>query len=204
LAATATLEEIKKSFRRLAHEYHPDKNTTNPFAEARFREIHEAYTVLSSEGKRSAYDQEKWLSGRFKRNAVALTPQYFLDEVQKLNHHLTLVDVYRMNKELLHDYLLFLLSDDKAALLIQNGSPETLHSITLEILQAIQRLPAYFALPVLSRLMPIANPLASTANMVQQRIAIIKKEETLRKIYPWLIILVTFSILLAMYFFSKK
>ncbi len=52
----ATSEEIKKAFRRLAREYHPDVNKS-PDAEARFKEINEAYEVLSDRDKRGTYDR---------------------------------------------------------------------------------------------------------------------------------------------------
>jgi len=52
----STQEEIKKAYRRLAREYHPDVNK-NADAETRFKEINEAYEVLSDEQKRAAYDR---------------------------------------------------------------------------------------------------------------------------------------------------
>jgi molecular chaperone DnaJ len=53
----ATPEQIKKSYRRLAHKYHPDRNSDNPEAETKFKEAAEAYEVLSSPDKRHRYDQ---------------------------------------------------------------------------------------------------------------------------------------------------
>ncbi|QSA97699.1 molecular chaperone DnaJ [Methylococcus sp. EFPC2] len=53
----ASDSDIKKSFRRLAMKYHPDRNTDNPDAEEKFKKIKEAYEVLSDQKKRSAYDQ---------------------------------------------------------------------------------------------------------------------------------------------------
>lgn len=50
----ASEEQIKKAFRRLAHEHHPDKQSGN---EGKFKEINEAYQVLSNKEKRSAYDR---------------------------------------------------------------------------------------------------------------------------------------------------
>src|SRR6266481_2463943 len=50
-------DEIKKTFRKLAMEHHPDRNPNNAKAEARFKEINEAYDVLKDEQKRAAYDQ---------------------------------------------------------------------------------------------------------------------------------------------------
>lgn len=54
---TATPEEIKKAYRRLAKQYHPDANPDNPQAAERFKEIGEAYAVLSDATKRKQYDQ---------------------------------------------------------------------------------------------------------------------------------------------------
>lgn len=52
----ATQDEIKKSFRILAKKYHPDLNPNNKEAEQKFKEINEAYEVLSDPNKRSRYD----------------------------------------------------------------------------------------------------------------------------------------------------
>jgi curved DNA-binding protein len=53
----ASEKEIKKAFRRLARQYHPDVNPDDPRAEERFKEVNEAYEVLSDAEKRSKYDQ---------------------------------------------------------------------------------------------------------------------------------------------------
>ncbi|MER3460740.1 MAG: molecular chaperone DnaJ, partial [candidate division GAL15 bacterium] len=53
----ASLEEIKAAYRRLAREYHPDVRKDDPQAEERFKEINEAYQVLSDPQKRAEYDR---------------------------------------------------------------------------------------------------------------------------------------------------
>ncbi len=53
---TATEEEIKKSYRKLARQYHPDANREDPEAEEKFKELAEAYGVLSDVGRRRDYD----------------------------------------------------------------------------------------------------------------------------------------------------
>ena len=54
---TATTDEIKKAFRRLAKQHHPDRNPNNPQSAERFKEINEAHDVLSDPEKRKKYDQ---------------------------------------------------------------------------------------------------------------------------------------------------
>src|ERR1700678_440973 len=54
---TVEIEIIKKSYRRLAIKYHPDKNPGDKAAEEKFKELSEAYEILSNAEKRTAYDQ---------------------------------------------------------------------------------------------------------------------------------------------------
>jgi len=57
VARSASADEIKKSYRKQAMKYHPDKNPGDDAAEARFKEISEAYEVLSDDDKKRQYDQ---------------------------------------------------------------------------------------------------------------------------------------------------
>ena len=57
VSETATTDEIKKAFRRLAKQHHPDRNPNNPQAVERFKEVNEAHDVLSDPAKRKKYDE---------------------------------------------------------------------------------------------------------------------------------------------------
>jgi molecular chaperone DnaJ len=63
VSKTATADEIKKSYRKLARKYHPDANKGDPKAEERFKEISEAYNTLSDAKRRKEYDDARSLFG---------------------------------------------------------------------------------------------------------------------------------------------
>src|SRR3954470_20387063 len=54
---SVTAEEVKRAYRKLAVQFHPDKNPNDPQAEEKFKELGEAYDVLMDADKRAAYDR---------------------------------------------------------------------------------------------------------------------------------------------------
>src|ERR1051326_7423602 len=54
---SASAEEVKRSYRKLAVKFHPDKNPDDPHSEEKFKELGEAYDVLMDADKRAAYDR---------------------------------------------------------------------------------------------------------------------------------------------------
>src|SRR4051812_21070667 len=83
--ATASLVEIKKSYRRLALQYHPDKNFGNELYEAKFKEIIEAYKILSDLKQREDYNRarnQEQPREKKKRDAP-ITPQVILNQTME-------------------------------------------------------------------------------------------------------------------------
>ena len=78
VSRSATQEEIKKAYRKLAKRYHPDTNKNNPSAEEKFKEISIAYEVLSDEKKKSLYD---------KYGEMGLNPNFNPEEYEKYSQY---------------------------------------------------------------------------------------------------------------------
>src|ERR1700750_591011 len=57
VARDASGDDLKKAYRKLAMQFHPDRNPGDKPAEARFKEVNEAYDILKDDQKRSAYDR---------------------------------------------------------------------------------------------------------------------------------------------------
>ena len=68
---SASAKEIKRAYRKLAQQYHPDTTSGDPASEARFKEVNEAYSVLSDDKTRAEYDQAR---DAFARGAYAGGP----------------------------------------------------------------------------------------------------------------------------------
>ncbi|MCL5262801.1 MAG: DnaJ domain-containing protein, partial [Acidobacteria bacterium] len=69
---SATADEIRKAFRKLARKYHPDVNPGDKKAEERFKEISEANEILGDEKKRKIYDQFGFYSDQIDPAAAAV------------------------------------------------------------------------------------------------------------------------------------
>jgi molecular chaperone DnaJ len=71
VSKSATAAEVKKAYRKLAQQHHPDRNKGDASAEEKFKEVSEAYSVLSDEAKRKEYDEARSLfgSGRLRSNS---------------------------------------------------------------------------------------------------------------------------------------
>ncbi len=133
VSAQSTPMEIKKSFRRLAMLYHPDKHDEDKIASAQYREIQEAYDTLTDPYKKEAYLQQRWYEqsmGRKLSGTSPLTSSTILRDALSLEKYISTLDPFRIDKEGLIEYIQKLLSDDAIDILLTENDPGIISNIT--------------------------------------------------------------------------
>ncbi len=164
----ASLAEIKKSFRRLALRHHPDTNQGNKFSEAWFRELQEAYNVLTDPAKKDAYHQERWLQqtmGKSMENTKPLTPQTILQEAQEMLRTVSDLDHFRMDHRALANNIADVLNDDKLGALAAFAEQATNRKIAEMLIKAAAPLHYKYLSPLFKRLKSLC---AHDAAMMEQ------------------------------------
>lgn len=159
IPATATPQQVKKSFRQLALQYHPDKNPGNAYAEARFKEIQEAYEILSDQQKREEYNYRRWytrsLNKQYKNEA--LTPEEILAECERLNNYVSGANVFQVDFDALSYHIRRLLSDTNIGILKQFNNENINTRVVDRLLQSASPLPLVYLKPIAALLIRIAN-----------------------------------------------
>ena len=153
LEPSATLPEIKKAYRKLALQYHPDKNS-DAYAAAQFTEIKEAYEVLTNPAKKEYYLQQRWYNqslGKRKTQDI-ITPVTVLLQALELEKYVSKLDVFRMDKPGLQEYILGLISDSTIEQLKKFNEPETNRQIITIILKAMLPLPKLYVKKITEQL----------------------------------------------------
>jgi len=160
----ATPVEIKKSFRRLAMLYHPDKHNEDKIAGAHYREIQEAYDTLTDPYKKEAYLQQRWYEqsmGRKMTGSAPLTSSTILRDAISLEKYISTLDPFRIDQEGMMLYIEQLISDDAVQIIRTENEPEMQSNITAILLKSGKG----FDLPhaerlvqLLEKLLPKADP----------------------------------------------
>ncbi len=205
VAPRATLQEIKQAYRRLAHQYHPDKNQST-FASARFQELQEAYNILSHADKRRKYDEERWLSGMGNRatDQRIVTAEWILQEATKLKDHVAAADTYRMSKSALYDYVQLLLSDPHMAILQQQGDKKLNTELVDEILHATASLKTPYTQQIAIRLVQLAGSNDTLAQYINDITDSRLKAEQRDNMMPYIAVAITVFLCLLMYLYGRS
>ena len=171
VSPAATSADIKKSYRRLALKYHPDKNFGNKLYEAKFKEIHEAYRVLSDLKQRQEYNIRRNYNADAGRRKTYQPPPpatayTILNQTIDFRKKIAVLDPYRMNKVALYQQIQHILSKHNIIILQQNNDAKLNTRIIEEILFCSRHLP--FA--HVERICLQLTALAGTDNALYRRI----------------------------------
>ena len=205
ITTSASQQEIKKVYRGLAMQFHPDKNPDNEFAHARFVEIQEAYTVLADPIRRERYDDERWLNGMGKRTdyTQAVTPEWLLNMSRNLNQSLAQMDIHRISHQALQAYILLILSDAHIGVLKQYNDAAKDALIVAELLKATARLEYKYVSAICQRLHIIAAGRADMERVIDNTEKEKQEKEKRERLFPYIILLVTLALCMLMYIYGK-
>jgi curved DNA-binding protein CbpA len=154
LEASASVTDIKKAYRRLALQLHPDKAGNDPYAAARFTEIKEAYEVLTDPGKRDYYLQQRWYNqaAGIRRTEQTVTPATMILQALELERHVARLDEFRMDREGLKVYILDLLSDERLEKLKAFNDKESMQTFVRSVIRSSRHLETPQATAVVAQL----------------------------------------------------
>lgn len=205
LSPSAGMAEIKKAYRQLAHQHHPDKTNNDKAAQAIFAEIKEAYEVLTNPSKKEYYLQQRWFNQSMgkRRMQKETTPFNILQQALELERHVAGLDIYRMDKTGLKDYILELLSIETIEKLKPFDDPTTSMEIIRTILKAMHPLPPYYSNEVLNRLRLLAVKYPPAEELISQFENKQNRKHQQQKYSLLFIIIITGLLCLLIYFASR-
>lgn len=203
LSPSASLDEIKKAYRRLAHQYHPDKKANDPYAATLFAEIKEAYETLSHTGKKEIYLQQRWYAKSIgkKNNEEAITPVSVLKKMLILDQYTSKLDVHRMDKKGLLEYLLNIFSDETIEKLKAFNEPDVNKSIIEAALKSSRHLNWSGVKIFYAQLIKLSADEASRQH-IHRQLQNIRNEYYWNKYSPWIMLAIVLIICLVIFMLS--
>lgn len=204
IPVSANEQEIKKAFRKLAMQYHPDKNNGGLAAAEKFKKIQEAYQVLSDKTQRAAYHY-RYFSEKNKNvyRKEIHTVDDLLAVTTKLQKDITAADPFRTDTELLYFEIDYLLSDKNLSLL-ENCSDQTAINTVIQNICIAARVLRF---PMIKAICRKLERLVPNDESAKRKLEIFIREA--KQVYYWnrykmFFALLVALILSAIIFFSKK
>lgn len=206
LPPSASADDVKKAYRRLAHLHHPDKKDNDPYAAAQFAVIKEAYETLSNPVQKEYYLQQRWYAQSIgkKIKQEIITPVNILKQLIELEKYVSKLDIHRMDQRGLFDYIQNILSDSTINTLNSFNEPAINNEIILIALKSGRTLPYCLVIPFTERLKRIAINEELTIKKIDQFTRHHQQLDYWEKRKVWIILLIVLLICIGIFFTSNN
>ena len=204
IAHSADLNTIKKAYRQLAMQYHPDKHGNDQSTHFYFQEIQEAYEVLSNPEKRENYHYQIWLE---KAQGHELDTALSADQIIQLFIHtertIHETDSFRRNNEQLTEILINLYSNTRLELIAETND-NSLETTTLHMaMQSASSLSSDAQFKLIHQLNPILKKHPQMHETWMEQVNTSMRKEKIEKFKVPIVILTTILLCLAILLLSK-
>ncbi len=210
----ATQQEIKLAYRKLALQYHPDRNGGNIHTETLFKEINEAYSILSNQQKRADYNrlrEAKTTSSnasqtrsqpyqKAQRPKSPVSGKTILFQCTHLRNVVENANPFSIDTDSLLAKIESLLSDSHIHILLYENKRIIISQVLHEILISCKPLPQNYFSSITPRLYSLAGNDAIMRNSIQQAIKQKRQDYIWQKYKFWWVLVITFLICALIYF----
>lgn len=204
IAHNADLKTIKKAYRNLAMQYHPDKHGDNQSTQFYFREIQEAYETLSDPEKRENYHYQIWLEKSMGHELdTALTAEQIIQLYINAEKSIYEADSFSRNNHQLLTLLTSLYSQPRLELLLEKKDLSLETTTLILARKSAQSLPSTFQLKFINQLKPLLDVHTAMKENWLAEIDTISRKEKLEQFKIPLIIIITLILCITILLLSK-
>lgn len=201
---SARASEIKKSYRRLAMKYHPDKNEGDSLAAEVFGELAEAYNILSDPQKRKAYNDSRYdLYPGETYIQPEITKEGLLADINSLQIKVSALDPFRLNKDALYYSILKILPGEAIVFLQQNQDAGYKLIIIDKVLQCSRLLALPEIIKITSELSTVARDDEQAQQLIKTFLADTERKVRWGRYQVWLVVLLAIILVLLIFFIGK-
>jgi len=200
----ADIPAVKRAFRKLAMQYHPDKTGNSPANTHHFREIQEAYQTLSDPYKKEQYLYNRWLEKSMGHQLdQALSADEILQLFLKAEQYLSQTDFYRTDKRHLYHQILSTFSEKRLQTILDANHPLQINTTLQLAMRLCNRLNANQSTALQEHFKHLLEQ-DETSRMSWEKMIFEQKQHASKE--KWrlpLLLLITLAICLAIYWGSK-
>lgn len=200
----ADLNTIKRAFRKLAMQYHPDKNDGNYSSTSYFRELQVAYEILSNPQKREEYHYHRWLE---KSKGYALDTAIGEEQILQLFIHTERVihetDSFRINNFHMIDMLLNVYTTTRLEIIVEKNDSRLEKNVIQLGRQSSKSLPSVFQLKMIEQLNTLLNKHPDQKSKWFEQVKVIQRKEFIEKLKLPVVIALTIILCLLILLISK-